>query len=41
MDVYDRLQADDLKQSSAIAAALVYQAATMDELFPRKPEPKP
>ncbi|MFM1800890.1 MAG: Leupeptin-inactivating enzyme 1, partial [Planctomycetota bacterium] len=37
MDVYDRLQADDLKQASTIMASLVWQAANMDERFPRKP----
>lgn len=36
MDVYDRLQADDLKQASTIMATLVWQAANMDEKFPRK-----
>ncbi len=39
MDVYERLQADDLKQSAAIMAAFVYQAAMADEKLPRKPEP--
>ena len=41
MDVYDRLQADDLKQASVIMAAMVYNAAMADEKMPRKPEPKP
>jgi Zn-dependent M28 family amino/carboxypeptidase len=35
-DVFDRIQADDLKQASTIMAAFVYQAAMMDEKFPRK-----
>ena len=37
MDVYDRLQADDLKQMAVIVAAFVYQAAMRDQMFPRKP----
>ena len=41
MDVYDRLQADDLKQASVIMAAMAYNAAMADEKLPRKPEPKP
>jgi Zn-dependent M28 family amino/carboxypeptidase len=36
-DVYDRLQADDVKQASTIMAAFIYRAAMMDERFPRKP----
>jgi hypothetical protein len=36
-DVYDRAQADDLKQASTIIAAFVYNAATADERLPRKP----
>lgn len=35
-DVFDRAQADDLKQAATIMAAFVYQAAMMDEKFPRK-----
>jgi len=31
---------DDLKQSAAIAATFVYQAAMRDEKLPRKPLPK-
>ena len=41
MDVYDRLQADDLKQAAAIVASFVYQAANRDKPFPRKPLEKP
>lgn len=37
MDVFDRIQADDMKQMSIILAAFVYQTAMMDERFPRKP----
>jgi hypothetical protein len=36
MDVFDRIQADDMKQISIILAAFVYQAAMMDEKMPRK-----
>jgi carboxypeptidase Q len=36
-DVFDRIQADDMKQASVIMAAFVYNAATMDEKLPRKP----
>jgi Zn-dependent M28 family amino/carboxypeptidase len=37
MDVYDRLQADDLKQAAVIVATFVYNAAMRDGMFPRKP----
>jgi carboxypeptidase Q len=37
MDVYDRLQPDDLKQISVIVAAFVYDAAMRDQMLPRKP----
>ncbi len=39
-DVYDRIQADDMKQASVIMAAFVYNAAMLDEKLPRKPEVK-
>ncbi len=35
-DNYDRIQADDMKQASTILAAFLYDAAMMDEKFPRK-----
>jgi hypothetical protein len=35
-DVFDRVQADDMKQSATIMAAFVYQTAMMDEMMPRK-----
>jgi Zn-dependent M28 family amino/carboxypeptidase len=41
MDVYDRLQADDLKQVSVIVASFVYDAAMRDQMLPRKPIEKP
>ena len=36
MDVFDRIQADDMKQSSTIMAAFLYNAAMRDERIPRK-----
>jgi carboxypeptidase Q len=36
-DVFDRIQADDMKQASVIMAAFIYNAAMMDQKFPRKP----
>ena len=41
MDLYDRLQAGDMEQASAILAWCVYNAATRPEMLPRKPLPKP
>jgi carboxypeptidase Q len=41
MDVYDRLQKGDMMQMSAIIASFVYNAATRDDMLPRKPLPKP
>ncbi|MCU1278688.1 MAG: peptidase, partial [bacterium] len=40
-DVYDRIQADDMKQAAVIMAAFVYNTANRDEKLPRKPRPKP
>ena len=37
MDVYDRVQADDMKQASVIMASFAYNAAMRDEKLPRKP----
>lgn len=37
MDVFDRIQADDMKQAATIMAAFLYNASTMEEKFPRKP----
>ncbi len=37
MDVYDRLQPDDLKQIAVIVASFVYDAAMRDQMLPRKP----
>ena len=41
MDVYDRLQADDLKQAAVIVASFVYEAAMRDQMLPRKPIENP
>jgi hypothetical protein len=39
-DVFDRIQADDMKQAATIMAAFIYNAATQDEKLTRKPMPK-
>ncbi|HEX8180412.1 MAG TPA: M20/M25/M40 family metallo-hydrolase [Pyrinomonadaceae bacterium] len=39
MDVFDRIQADDMKQAATIMAAFVYQTAMRDDKLPRKPAP--
>jgi Zn-dependent M28 family amino/carboxypeptidase len=38
-DVFDRIQADDMKQASTIMAAFVFQTAMRDGKLPRKPAP--
>jgi hypothetical protein len=38
-DVFDRIQADDMKQASIIMAAFVYNTAMRDEKLPRKRAP--
>ncbi len=40
MDVYERLQPQDLMQNAVIVASFVAQAANRDQLLPRKPLPK-
>ena len=40
MDVYERLQRDDLMQASVVIACFVYNAAMRDAMMPRKPMPK-
>ena len=37
MDIYDRIQPDDMKQAATIMAAFAWQAANLDGRFPRKP----
>jgi hypothetical protein len=39
-DVYDRIQADDMKQAAVIMAAFVSNTANRDEKLPRKPAPR-
>jgi carboxypeptidase Q len=41
MDVYDRVQADDMVQQATVAAVFAYIAAMRDERLPRKPLPPP
>jgi hypothetical protein len=41
MDVYDRVQATDMMQMSAIEASMVYLTAVRAEKLPRKPLPPP
>ncbi len=41
MDVYERIQRDDMMQAAVIMAAFVYDAAMRDSMLPRKPLPKP
>jgi hypothetical protein len=38
-DVFDRIQADDMKQAATIMAAFVYQTSMMDQKMPRKVMP--
>jgi carboxypeptidase Q len=39
MDVYERLQDEDMKQAARIMAFFAYQASVRDAKFPRKPMP--
>lgn len=41
LDVYDRIQAGDLMQASAIIASLVYETAQRPDMLPRKALPAP
>ena len=41
MDVYERIQAQDLMRNAVIVASFVYQTANRDDKLPRKPLPKP
>ncbi len=38
-DVFDRIQADDLKQAATVMAAFIYNTANRDEKLPRKVRP--
>ncbi|NYF79662.1 M20/M25/M40 family metallo-hydrolase [Granulicella arctica] len=40
-DVYERLSEPDLQQAAVIMATFVYDAATRDQMLPRKPLPHP
>lgn len=40
-DVFDRIQADDLKQAAVLMAAFVYRTAMLDDRIPRRPTPAP
>jgi carboxypeptidase Q len=40
MDVYERIQREDMMQASVILASFLYNAAMRDEMIPRKPLPK-
>jgi Zn-dependent M28 family amino/carboxypeptidase len=41
MDVYERIQAQDMMRNAVIVASFVYNTANRDEKLPRKPLPKP
>ena len=41
MDVYERLQPDDLAQAAVVEATFIYNAAMRDQMLPRKPLPHP
>jgi carboxypeptidase Q len=41
MDLYERLQPDDLAQAATVEAIFVYNAAVRDQMLPRKPLPHP
>ncbi len=40
MDVYERIQREDMMQAAAVMASFVYHAAMRDQMLPRKPLPK-
>ncbi len=41
MDLFDRVQAEDMMKNATIIASFVYHAANRDELIPRKTLPRP
>lgn len=41
MDLYERLQPEDLAQAAFVEAVFVYNAAMRDQMLPRKPLPHP
>jgi hypothetical protein len=40
MDVYERIQRDDVMQAAVVLASVVWQAANRDQMLPRKPLPR-
>jgi carboxypeptidase Q len=40
-DVYERLSSSDIKQAAVVEAIFLYNAATRDQMLPRKPLPAP
>jgi Zn-dependent M28 family amino/carboxypeptidase len=41
MDVYERIQEEDMRTNAVIVASFVYFTANRDQVLPRKPLPKP
>ena len=41
MDLYERVQPDDVKRNAVIVATFAYMAATRDEILPRTSLPAP
>jgi len=41
MDVYERIQEEDMRKNAVIVASFVYLAANRDQVLPRKPLPRP
>jgi carboxypeptidase Q len=41
MDVYERIQEEDMRKNAVIVATFVYNAANREPLLPRKPLPRP
>lgn len=41
MDLYERVQEEDMRKNAVIVAAFAYDAANRDERLPRKPLPAP
>ena len=41
MDVYERIQSQDMMRNAVVVASFVYNTANRDEKLPRKPLPKP
>jgi len=41
MDLYERIQSNDMMRNAVIVASFVYNTANRDEKLPRKPLPKP